>query len=57
MTSRKNNYEHIFKNLKEYMFLPENIDKYINFNTIKVVNNNNKFKNKENKKVEEDILK
>ena len=53
MTSRKDNFEHIFKNLKEYMFFPENIDKYTNFNTIKVVNNN--FKNK-NKKVEEDIF-
>lgn len=55
MTSRKDNYEHIFKNLKEYMFLPENIDKYTNFNVIKVVNNNN-LKKKENKKVEEDIF-
>ena len=55
MTSRKDNFEHIFKNLKEYMFSPENIDKYTNFNVIKVVNNNN-FKKKENKKVEEDIF-
>lgn len=56
MTSRKDNFEHIFKNLKEYMFFPENIDKYTNFNTIKVINNNFKNKNKENKKVEEDIF-
>ena len=59
MVSRKDNYEHIFKNLKEYMFFPENIEKYTNFNTVKVVNNKNfkNIENIENKKVkEEDIF-